>query len=77
MVEDDPGDARANDAVYRLGGEEFLVILSVSTVEGLAAATDRLGVVVAGLRTGASWPTRGTGVVTISLGAMLVGALGT
>jgi diguanylate cyclase (GGDEF)-like protein len=66
------GSLRANDAVYRLGGEEFLVILSVSTMDGLAAATERLRTTVLGLEIDhpANPP---YGIVSISIGATLVG----
>jgi diguanylate cyclase (GGDEF)-like protein len=40
---------RANDAVYRLGGEEFLVLLSVPTIDGLRSATERLRIAVMAL----------------------------
>jgi diguanylate cyclase (GGDEF)-like protein len=63
---------RANDAVYRLGGEEFLVVLSVPTIEGLAAATERLRAAVAGL--GIEHPANPPhGLVTVSMGGSLIG----
>ena len=63
---------RANDAVYRLGGEEFLVILSLPNVEGLAAATERLRAAVVGL--GIEHPANPPhGVVSISIGGTLIG----
>ncbi len=73
VVEAVQATLRANDAVYRLGGEEFLVVLSVPTMDGLAAATDRLRLVVLGL--GLDHPENPPhGVVSISIGATLVGA---
>jgi diguanylate cyclase (GGDEF)-like protein len=66
------GTLRANDAVYRLGGEEFFVILSVPTMDALAAATDRLRKTVLGLEI--EHPANPPhGIVSVSLGATLVG----
>ena len=62
---------RAEDAVYRFGGEEFLVVLRLSTVEDLATAAERLRRAVAD----AAIPHPDNGpskVVTISLGGVLL-----
>ena len=73
VVEAVQATLRANDAVYRLGGEEFLVVLSVPTLDGLAAATERLRTVVLGL--GLKHPANPPhDVVSISIGATLVEA---
>lgn len=66
------GTLRANDAVYRLGGEEFLVVLSVPTIDGLAAATERLrtSVMALGIDHPANPPHTS---VTVSLGGSLIG----
>ena len=73
VVEAVQGTLRANDAVYRLGGEEFLVVLSVPTLDGLAAATERLRMVVLGL--GLKHPANPPhDVVSISIGATLIDA---
>jgi diguanylate cyclase (GGDEF)-like protein len=64
---------RASDAVYRLGGEEFAVVLATPTFDGLAAACERLRVIV--LELGIEHPANEpSGVVTISMGGTLVGA---
>ncbi len=62
---------RAEDAIYRMGGEEFLVILHVATWEGLLAAAERLRATVEAL----SIPLAENdphGIVTISLGVTLL-----
>jgi diguanylate cyclase (GGDEF)-like protein len=63
---------RAEDAVYRLGGEEFLVILNVPTTDGLLAAAERLRNTVTNLAI-AHEENVPHGVVSISLGATLIG----
>ncbi len=64
---------RAEDAIYRLGGEEFLVILHVPGSDGLLAAAERLRTTVSGLSI-AHPENVPHGVVSISLGAALIGA---
>ena len=62
---------RAEDAVYRFGGEEFLVLLRLWTEEDLSAAMERLRLAVAG----AAIPHAGnlpSMIVTISLGGVLL-----
>jgi diguanylate cyclase (GGDEF)-like protein len=62
---------RAEDAAYRFGGEEFLVILRLSTTEDLATAAERLRCAV--VDAAIPHPDNGpSGVVTISLGGVLV-----
>jgi diguanylate cyclase (GGDEF)-like protein len=63
---------RAEDALYRLGGEEFLVIVSVPTVASLATAAERVRALVVDL----AIPHPGNpplGVVSVSIGATLIG----
>lgn len=62
---------RAEDAAYRFGGEEFLVILRLGTAEDLATAAERLrsAVVDAAIPHPDNGP---SSVVTISLGGVLV-----
>ena len=63
---------RAEDAVYRLGGEEFLVVLHTPSVDRLRAAGERLRTVVLGLGIEHldNPPTR---TVSVSIGATFVG----
>lgn len=62
---------RVEDAVYRFGGEEFLVLLRLNTGEDLATAAERIrqAVVGAGIAHPQNEPYN---VVTISLGGVLV-----
>jgi diguanylate cyclase (GGDEF)-like protein len=62
---------RPTDAVYRFGGEEFLVILQSPSVDALTTAAERLRQCVAELEI--QHPDNGPScVVTISLGAVLL-----
>jgi diguanylate cyclase (GGDEF)-like protein len=66
------GTLRATDAVYRYGGEEFIVILPVPDIDGLVAAAERLRSVVINL--GIVHPENpGLDLVSISIGATLIG----
>ena len=72
VVEAIQGSLRANDAIYRLGGEEFFVILSVPTLDALAAATERLRTIV--LELGIEHPANPPhDLVSASLGGALIG----
>ena len=63
---------RANDAVYRYGGEEFVVILPMDDREQLAIAAERLRAAV--LELGIEHPANpSVGVVSVSIGATLIG----
>jgi diguanylate cyclase (GGDEF)-like protein len=64
---------RATDAIYRFGGEEFVVVLPVATQEGLLAAAERLRAVVEALDI-AHPDVESQPVVTVSIGATLLGA---
>jgi diguanylate cyclase (GGDEF)-like protein len=55
---------RTGDAIYRYGGEEFLVLLPEQTIESAALAAERLRAGVEAL----ALPHPGGGVVTISAG---------
>ena len=62
---------RAEDAVYRFGGEEFLVLLRLNTLEDLATAGERIRRAVVDARI--AHPANGrANVVTISLGGVLL-----
>jgi diguanylate cyclase (GGDEF)-like protein len=63
---------RAQDAIYRLGGEEFLVVLHVPNVEGLEAAAERLRAVVIGLAID-HVDNEPHGKLSVSIGATLIG----
>ncbi len=72
VVEAIEGSVRADDGVYRYGGEEFLAIMSVPTREALLRAAARLQVVVTGL--GIEHPdNQPWGLVSVSIGASLIG----
>ena len=60
-------ESRASDAVYRYGGEEFLVLLAEQTLEGSLVVCERMRAAVEEL----ALPHRDSeaGVVTISIGA--------
>jgi diguanylate cyclase (GGDEF)-like protein len=58
------------DAVYRYGGEEFVVIAPIPDDERLLATAERVRRAVESL--GIDHPEHGTGVVTISIGAALL-----
>jgi diguanylate cyclase (GGDEF)-like protein len=62
---------RAEDAIYRFGGEEFLIVLRLDTFDNLTTAAERLrcAVVDARIAHPANEP---LGVVTISLGCVLL-----
>ena len=67
------GTLRATDAIYRYGGEEFLVILPVNSDEALGAAAERLRAVVEAL--GVEHPDSDVrGVITVSIGATRIDA---
>jgi diguanylate cyclase (GGDEF)-like protein/PAS domain S-box-containing protein len=61
------GECRASDAVYRYGGEEFLVLLAEQTLEGALIVCERMRRAVHGL--GLAHTDSDAGVVTISIGA--------
>jgi diguanylate cyclase len=60
-------ESRSSDAVYRYGGEEFLVLLAEQTLEGAMIVSQRMREAVRGL--GLAHPDSEAGVVTISIGA--------
>jgi len=60
-------ESRASDAVYRFGGEEFLVLLAEQTIEGGVIVAERLLEAVRALAL--AHADNDTGVVTISIGA--------
>jgi len=75
VVEALQGTLRGTDAIYRFGGEEFVVVIPVATEEGLRAAAERLRAVVERLDIAHPDPDRaGPQVVTVSIGATLLGA---
>jgi diguanylate cyclase (GGDEF)-like protein len=72
VVEAVQAATRANDSVYRYGGEEFVVILPLGNRDELMAAAERLRTAVLELEIDhpANSP---TGVISISIGATLIG----
>ena len=63
---------RANDAVYRYGGEEFVVILPMKDRDQLAIAAERLRTAV--LELAIEHPANpSVGLVSVSIGATLIG----
>jgi diguanylate cyclase (GGDEF)-like protein len=62
---------RAEDAIYRFGGEEFLVLLRLSTMDDLAIAAERIRGAVADARI-AHPRNEPSNAVTISLGGVLL-----
>jgi diguanylate cyclase (GGDEF)-like protein len=62
---------RAEDAIYRFGGEEFIVLLRLNTIDDLATAAERIrcAVIDARIEHPSNEPTN---VVTVSLGGVLL-----
>jgi diguanylate cyclase len=60
-------ESRTSDAVYRYGGEEFLVLLAEQTLDGALIACERMRAAVQALRL--VHESSEAGVVTISIGA--------
>jgi diguanylate cyclase (GGDEF)-like protein/PAS domain S-box-containing protein len=60
-------ESRSSDAVYRYGGEEFLVLLAEQKLEGALIVAERMREAVHEL--GLAHPDTEAGVVTISIGA--------
>jgi diguanylate cyclase (GGDEF)-like protein/PAS domain S-box-containing protein len=60
-------ESRSSDAVYRSGGEEFLVLLAEQTLDGAMIVSKRMREAVQEL--GLGHPDNEAGVVTISIGA--------
>ncbi len=62
---------RAEDAIYRFGGEEFLVLLRLNTLDDLATAAERIRRAIADARI--AHPGNGeANVVTVSVGGVLL-----
>jgi diguanylate cyclase (GGDEF)-like protein len=62
------GAARETDAVFRYGGDEFVAILPMSEVEGLASVAERIRAAVAGVGAeSAAWLAEGV-TVAASIG---------
>ena len=72
VVEAVQAATRANDSVYRYGGEEFVVILPMTNRDELFSAAERLRTAV--LELGIEHPANPSiGVVSVSIGATLIG----
>ncbi len=72
VVEAVQAATRANDSVYRYGGEEFVVILPMADRDQLMTAAERLRSAV--LELGIVHPANpSVGVVSVSIGATLIG----
>ncbi len=72
VVEAVQAATRANDSVYRYGGEEFVVILPMNNRDELFAAAERLRTAV--LELGIEHPANPSiDVVSVSIGATLIG----
>lgn len=73
VVEAIQGTLRTTDAIYRYGGDEFVVILPVPGREALTAAAERLRKVVLDLVIEHPANTD-IGIVSVSIGATMIGA---
>lgn len=60
------GSLGPDDQAYRLGGEEFLVVMKAASIRAAAARADRMRSAVAEL--GIAHPASATGTVTVSIG---------
>jgi diguanylate cyclase (GGDEF)-like protein/PAS domain S-box-containing protein len=60
-------DSRSSDGIYRYGGEEFLVLLAESDLDGATVVAERMRRTVRGL--GLAHADNEAGIVTISIGA--------
>jgi diguanylate cyclase (GGDEF)-like protein len=62
------GVVRADERVYRYGGEEFLLLVNDATLEGVAAAAERVRTAVAGMAVRHAFRPTPPDVVTLSGG---------